>query len=127
MLLPYKLFAGGPIGNGWQGFPWIHLVDEVAGIRFLMENDHTRGVCNLSAPEPFSNADFGRILARVVRRPYWPPVPVFALQLLLGEMSTLFLGRQYLVPKSLQELGFRFRCEKAGPALWDLLVGSSHS
>jgi NAD dependent epimerase/dehydratase family enzyme len=54
-------------------------------------------------------------------------LPVFALQLLLGEMSTLVLGRQYLVPKSLQELGFRFRCEKAGPALWDLLVGSSHS
>jgi uncharacterized protein len=127
LLLPYKLFVGGPLGNGSQGFPWIHLTDEVAAIRFLMENDQAQGVYNLSAPEPLSNADFGRILARVMGRPYWLPVPAFALRLLLGEMSTLVLEGQYMHPKRLHELGFSFRYEKAEPALWEILGALSHS
>jgi uncharacterized protein (TIGR01777 family) len=52
LLLPYRLFVGGPLGNGQQGFPWIHLTDEVAGIRYLLENDQAQGVYNLCAPEP---------------------------------------------------------------------------
>lgn len=127
LLLPYRLFVGGPLGNGRQGFPWIHPADEVAGIRFLLENDQATGIFNLSAPEPLSNADFGRVLARVMRRPYWFTIPAFVLRLMLGEMSTLVLDGQYMVPKRLQEFGFRFRFEKAEPALWDLFVGSSHS
>jgi uncharacterized protein (TIGR01777 family) len=123
MLLPFRLFAGGSLGNGRQGFPWIHPADEVAGIRFLMENEKAQGVFNLSAPEPLSNADFGRILAKVMRRPYWLPVPAFALHLLLGEMSTLVLEGQYILPRRLIELGFRFRFETAEAALRDLLTG----
>lgn len=123
LLLPFKLFAGGPLGNGRQGFSWIHPADEVAAIRFLMENDSAQGVYNLSAPEPLSNADFGKILAKVMRRPYWLPAPAFALRLLLGEMSTLVLEGTYMLPKRLQEIGFRFRYETAEPALRDLLTG----
>jgi uncharacterized protein (TIGR01777 family) len=121
MMLPFGLFAGGPLGNGRQGFPWIHLADEVEGIRFLMENEKALGIFNLSAPNPLSNAEFGHILAKVMRRPYWLPVPAFALRLLLGEMSTLVLEGQYMVPKRLQELGFRFRFETAEAALRDLM------
>jgi uncharacterized protein (TIGR01777 family) len=121
MMLPFKLFGGGPLGNGRQGIPWIHLVDEVDSIRFLVENGKARGVFNLSAPKPLSNADFGRILAKVVRRPYWFPVPGFALRLLLGEMASLVLEGQFLIPKRLLEAGYKFRFEKAGDALDDLL------
>jgi len=123
MLLPFRLFIGGPLGNGRQGLPWIHPADEVAGIRFLLENEKAQGVFNLSTPEPISNADFGRILAKVMRRPYWLPVPAFALHLLLGEMSTLVLEGQYILPRRLLELGFRFRFETAEAALRDLLTG----
>jgi uncharacterized protein (TIGR01777 family) len=123
MMLPFRLFAGGPLGNGRQGLPWIHPADEVAGICFLLENEKAHGVFNLCAPEPLSNADFGRILAKVMRRPYWLPVPAFALRLLLGEMSTLVLEGQYMLPKRLQELGFCFRFETAEAALQDLLTG----
>lgn len=123
MMLPFKLFAGGSLGNGRQGLPWIHPADEVAGIRFLLENEKADGVYNLSAPEPRSNADFGRILAKVMRRPYWLPVPVFALRLFLGEMSTIVLEGQYMFPKRLQDLGFRFKFETAETALIDLLIG----
>jgi len=123
MALPFKLFAGGPLGDGRQGFPWIHPADEVAAIRCLLEKDNAHGVFNLSAPEPLSNADFGRILAKVMRRPYWLPAPAFALRLLLGEMSTLVLEGQFMLPKRLQELGFHFRFETAEAALRDLLTG----
>jgi uncharacterized protein (TIGR01777 family) len=121
MMLPFGLFAGGPLGNGRQGLPWIHPADEVVGIRFLLENEKAHGVFNLSAPEPLSNAEFGIILAKVMRRPYWLPVPVFALRLLLGEMSTLVLEGQYMLPKRLQEHGFRFQFETAEAALRDLM------
>ena len=79
------------------------------------------GVFNLSAPQPLSNADFGRIIAKMMQRPYWLPVPAFALRLLLGEMSTLVLDGQFVLPKRLLELGFRFRFERAEEALSDLL------
>lgn len=121
MLLPFRLFAGGPLGNGKQGFSWIHPADEVAAIRFLLENEAAHGVFNLSAPHPLSNADFGRIIAKVTQRPYWLPAPAFALRLLLGEMSTLVLDGQFVLPKRLLELGFRFRFERAEEALSDLL------
>jgi len=84
MLLPFHLFMGGPLGSGNQGFSWIHPTDEVAAIRFLMENEQAAGVFNLCSPNPLSNADFGRTLARVLKRPYWLPVPALALRLLLG-------------------------------------------
>ena len=123
MMLPFKLFAGGPLGNGRQGLPWIHTADEVAAIRFLLENEKAQGVYNLSAPEPLSNADFGILLAKVMRRPYWLPVPGFALRLLLGDMSSLVLEGQYMIPKRLQELGYKFRFETAEAALKNLLTG----
>jgi uncharacterized protein (TIGR01777 family) len=120
LALPFKLFAGGPIGNGSQGLPWIHPADEVAAIRFLIDHENARGVFNLSAPHPLSNADFGRILASVLKRPYWLPVPAFAMRFLLGEMATVVLDGQFMIPKHLQSLGYSFRFETAEGALVDL-------
>ena len=121
MLLPVRLFAGGPLGRGWQGLAWIHLVDEVAAIRFLLENDNAAGPFNLTAPDPISSADFLRTAARVLRRPYWLPAPAFALKLALGEMATLVLDGAYIRPTRLQEMGFTFRYGNLEAALRDLL------
>ena len=120
MMLPFKLFAGGPIGNGQQGLPWIHLADEVAAIHFFLQNGKAHGIYNLSAPEPLSNADFSQLLAKGMKRPYWLPAPSFALRLILGEMSTLVLEGQFMIPKRLQELGFTFKFENAELALKDI-------
>jgi uncharacterized protein (TIGR01777 family) len=121
MLLPVQLFAGGPLGKGQQGLAWIHLADEVAVIRFLLENPDARGPYNLTAPVQVSNAQFITMVARVLRRPYWLPVRAFMLRLVLGEMATLVLDGVYLRPGRLQEAGFKFRFDSLEGALRNLL------
>lgn len=121
MLLQYRLFAGGPLGNGRQWLPWIHMADEVRAIRFLIETDAASGPFNLVAPNSLTNASFGQVLGRVMRRPSFMPVPAFALRLLAGEMSTVLLDGQRAVPRRLLGLGFTFRFPDAEAALKDLL------
>ena len=120
MELPVKLFAGGPLGNGKQGLSWIHIDDQVAAIRFLLENPQASGPFNLTSPNPLSNADFMRSLAKVLQRPYWLPAPAFALKIALGEMSTLLLDGQFATPHNLTRLGFHFKYGKIGDALTHL-------
>jgi len=120
MALPVRMFAGGPIGSGKQGVSWIHIDDEVRAIRFLLGDDKARGVYNLTAPNPLSNADFMHFMAKALRRPYWLRAPAFAFRL-LGEMSTLFLDGQFAIPQRLVNQGFTFDFESAFDALKDLL------
>lgn len=121
MLLPFRFFVGGCLGSGRQWFPWIHIADEVAAIRFLIENDAASGPFNLTAPFPITNAEFSHLLGQQLRRPSLMPAPEFALRLLFGEMATVILDGQRAIPKRLLQLGFRFRFPEAGPALRDLL------
>ena len=123
MLFPVKLFLGGPLGGGRQGLPWIHLEDEVNAIRFLLENQSANGPYNLTAPVPISSAEFMRVAAKQLHRPYWLPIPAFMLRFVLGGMSTLVLDGAYLLPGRLHELGFDFRFRTAQAALSDLLAG----
>ena len=122
MMLPFKLMIGGPLGSGKQWLSWIHLVDWVRGVRFLMDNDLAGGTYNLTSPQPLPNAEVGKTLGRVMRRPYWFPAPAFALRLVLGEMSMLILEGQRVVPRCLDEMGFKFRFPTLESALTDLLV-----
>ena len=121
MALPVRLFAGGPLGDGKQAVPWIHLRDEVDAIRFLIENKNARGAYNLIAPEQTSNADFMRAIAKISHRPYWFPTPAFLLRLVLGEMSVLVLDGRFAQPKRLLELGYKFQFPALGGALKDLI------
>lgn len=109
LLLQYRLFAGGPLGNGRQWFPWISLEDEIGAMRHLMDNESASGAFNLCAPQPVRMSDFGRMLARTLGRPYWMPVPAFALRLVLGEMSTLVLDGQRAVPEKLLQTQYKFQ------------------
>jgi len=122
MLLPFKLFVGGPLGSGRQVLSWIHIADEVAAIRFLLETEAAAGPFNLAAPQSLTNAEFGRVVGRVLGRPAWMPAPAFALRLALGEMATVVLDGQRAVPRRLLALGFAFRFPEAEAALHDLLA-----
>ena len=120
--LPVRLFFGGKFGNGKQALPWIHLVDYVNAVRFLLENENAQGPYNLISPTPTSNADFMRAVAKALRRPYWFHIPAFLLKLPLGEMSVLLTEGRYSQPKRLIELGFQFQFGELENAMEDLLV-----
>jgi uncharacterized protein (TIGR01777 family) len=120
LLLPFRFFVGGTVGSGRQWFPWIHIVDEVRAIRFLIDRPEARGPFNLSAPNPVTYASLARTLGRVLHRPALVPVPGFALRLLFGEMATVLLEGQREVPAALLRLGFTFRYPELAPALRDL-------
>ena len=118
MLTPFKLGAGGRIGSGKQWMSWVALDDVVGAIRFAIGGAAVRGPMNVVAPNPARNADFTRVLARVLRRPAIFPAPAFALRLVLGEMAdALLLSSQRVVPQKLSEGGFRFQYAELEAAL----------
>ncbi len=121
MLLPIRLFVGGPLGDGRQSVPWIHLADEVATIRFLLENERASGPYNLCAPQPVSQAEFARVAGRALRRPAFFPTPATLLKLALGEKAQLVLEGQGAIPRRPLEAGFSFRYPDLEVALQDLL------
>ena len=121
MVLPFKLFVGGPLGSGKQIISWIHLEDEVRAIEFILEKRNIEGAINLVAPNPHTNAEFGKMIAKILRRPYWFPVPGFGLKLIIGEKSTLVLDGQFVVPDKLLENGFEFYYPTLEKALRDIL------
>ncbi|CAN5643558.1 TIGR01777 family oxidoreductase [soil metagenome] len=121
IVMPFKLFAGGPIGSGKQWLPWIHIEDQVRAIQFLIEQENANGPFNLCAPNPVTNKEFGNLLGHAMGRPALLPTPAFALKALFGEMSTVLLSGQRAVPKHLQELGFTFKFPTLEAALTDLV------
>ncbi len=118
---PFKLFAGGPLGDGafWQS--WIHLADEVGLILLALEDARAAGPLNACAPEPVRNRDLAKALGKVLRRPSLLPAPSFALRLALGEIATAVLASQRAVPTKALALGYRFRFPELEGALRDLL------
>ena len=124
LALPFKLFAGGPLGSGKQPFPWIHPDDETGAMRFLIDNDNASGAFNLSAPNPLTNAEFGRVLGKVMGRPSLMPVPGFAFNILFGEVATVVLDGQRVLPKRLLDMGYTFKFPEAEAALRDLYIES---
>jgi hypothetical protein len=124
MALPVRLFAGGPLGTGRQAVPWVHLDDVVGVLRFGLENEQVSGPYNVIAPEPTSNANFYKTVAKALHRPYWFPTPAFLLRLALGEMSVLVVEGRYSQPKRLLEAGYRFKVANIADAM-KRLVGRS--
>ena len=122
LLLPFRLFGGGPLGSGRQYYSWITMQDEIRALLFLLKNENTAGVYNLTAPNPIPQAGFGHAIAQVLHRPYWFPAPAFAMRLALGEMSTLVLDGQRVIPARLSEAGFNFSDEQLKPALQAILA-----
>lgn len=120
LILPFKFFVGGLLGNGRQWLSWVHHLDAVRALQFLIENQTAQGVYNISA-EPVTNRDFARILGTVLKRPAVIPVPSFAIRMLFGEMGTMILEGQRASAKRLQDLGFTFHFPTAQSALNDLV------
>ena len=110
LVKPFRFYLGGHLGSGRQWFSWIHLEDEIAAIKFLMENEHLKGVFNLTAPQPVTMKEFCKILGKVLHRPAWLNVPAFAARLAFGEMADeMLLSGQKVLPKRLLNTDFDFK------------------
>jgi hypothetical protein len=122
LVLPFRFFAGGPLGTGRQGFSWISLEDEVRAIRHLVEHEDLAGVFNLTAPRPLRQREFCRVVGRALGRPCWLPLPAVALRILFGEKAreTLISG-QRVFPRRLAASGFEFLHPDAATAVAALL------
>ncbi|MGO1718902.1 MAG: TIGR01777 family oxidoreductase [Luteimonas sp.] len=127
LLLPFRLGLGGRLGSGRQMLSWVARDDWVEAVRILIRRhldgagDAPVGPVNLTAPEPVSNAGFTRALGRSLRRPTVFAVPASLLELALGEMSTLLLDGQRVIPQRLQQAGFEFRHPHLQPYLQSIL------
>lgn len=122
-LLPlFKLGAGGKFGNGKQWQSWISIDDEVGAIEHLL-TANVSGAVNLTAPNPVTNAEFTKVLASVLKRPAFVPVPTFAPKIILGgELADalLFTG-QRVIPAALNASGYTFKHSTLESALRSLL------
>ena len=122
MLPAFRLGVGGRIGSGKRWVSWIHLDDLTSLILFAMTNAGVRGPINATAPNPVTNADFTRQLAAVLHRPAVFPVPKMALKLIFGEMASVILGSQRVLPQVAESAGFRFEYPQLKPGLARLLA-----
>jgi uncharacterized protein (TIGR01777 family) len=109
MITPYKFGLGGPLGDGKQMMSWIQLEDMVRAIQYLLEHDNLSGPVNMTSPGPVTNEAFSRTLASVLNKPHFMRVPAFVLKLGLGEMSSMLLEGQAVVPDKLRNHGFEFK------------------
>ncbi|MFI5182109.1 MAG: TIGR01777 family oxidoreductase [Thermoanaerobaculia bacterium] len=123
MLPAYRAFAGGPVGTGRQWMSWIHRDDLVSLFLFVLGNAAVSGVLNGAAPTPVRNRDFARALGLALHRPAVVPAPAAALRLLFGEMATILLDGQRVVPRRALALGFSFRYPDLPSALAAALGG----
>lgn len=121
MLTPFKMGLGGRIGDGRQYMPWIHRLDMVRIIEFLLEQDSLSGPFNCSAPNPVTNDEFVHTLAKHLHRPAMIPMPAGVLKALLGEMSRLLLTGAAMQPKRLEEAGFTFEYPTLDQAMKEIL------
>jgi uncharacterized protein (TIGR01777 family) len=122
MLPPFRLGGGGPIGSGRQYWSWISLDDTAAAIRHALITESLSGPVNAVAPNPATNAEFTKVLGRILHRPAFLPVPRFAARAVLGQMADeLLLASARVQPRRLLESGYEFRQPTLASALRHLL------
>jgi uncharacterized protein len=110
LIPPFRMFVGGRMGSGRQYMSWIHRIDWVEMVRWIVDTPGACGPFNTTAPEPVTNREFARALGRALHRPRLVPAPAFALRLMLGEMARpMLLSGQRAVPAKARRLDFHFR------------------
>ena len=109
MMRPFRFFVGGPIGSGRQYVSWIHRLDWVEMVRWIVATAAADGPINATAPAPVTSRELARAIGRALHRPSLLPVPGFAVRLAVGELAESILTGQRALPARAQALGYHFR------------------
>ena len=121
MATPVKLLVGSPLGNGKQWVPWIHWQDVIDMYMHAIKNENFTGVYNMVAPNPVTNEQLTKAIAKQLHRPLWAPhVPALLLKLLMGEMGTIVLGSTKVSAQKIEDEGYKFKFADIAPALKDI-------
>jgi len=121
MLLPFKLFIGGPLGTGRQWFPWIHIDDIVDIYLHAIDNENVSGAINGASSKIVTMKDFAKTLGKVLRRPSLFPVPKLAMKIVAGEVAEYAVMSQRISVDKILNAGYKFKFENLEAALRDLL------
>jgi len=117
MIPAYKMFVGGPLGDGRQWFPWIQINDLVNAMQFVLDKDDISGPVNFCSPNPVRNNQFAKTLADTLNRPAFFRTPAFLLRLAAGELGDMVLYSQRVIPSRLTASGFSFKFPDLSKAL----------
>ena len=109
MVPVFRAYAGGPLGDGNQWFPWVHLSDITGAIRYVIDNEQLKGVFNFCSPNPVRNREFAKTLGRILRVPAVMPAPKFVVRLALGEMASALFDSLRVQPRNLLNNGYVFK------------------
>jgi hypothetical protein len=121
MVKPINLGFGAAFGSGLQWLSWIHKRD-LARIFVHALEKQLKGTYNGVAPNPISNQELTKSIAKTLQKPLWlPNIPKFVMKLILGEMHVLLFESQRVCSKKIIDTGFEYRFVNLKPALEDLL------
>lgn len=116
----FRFGLGGRLGSGRQWWPWVHIADQVGLIRQALAGSRD-GAVNASSPNLVRQGDSARVLGRVMRRPAVLPAPAWAVRLAMGELASLALSSQRMVPQAALDSGYVYRFPDLEQALRDAL------
>src|SRR5580765_1975078 len=122
VLLPFRLFVGGPLGSGRQRFTWVHVDDAVGLYDLAVRNDSIEGPINMVAPEVPTQRDLARAIGRAMHRPAIFPTPAALLRLVLWGQADIVLHGRVAVPAKALAAGYGFRHPTVESALRDVLT-----
>ena len=106
----FRLGLGGRLGSGQQWWSWVSLEDLIEMIALLLQSPDWEGPVNATSPNPVTNAEFPRLLAKALHRPALLPVPRWGLRATIGQLADeALLASQRCMPARLQKAGFQFR------------------
>ena len=118
---PYYFGVGGPIMSGNQCFSWIHIDDLVKAFHYLINDPQSKGIYNITSPEPIPQKVFGRALAKSLKRPFFIPVWEWQLKILLGKGSQVLTLSASVIPMRLIQAGFVFDYPDIDTAMLSLI------
>jgi uncharacterized protein (TIGR01777 family) len=122
MLPVFKMMMGGPLGDGRQWFPWIHMDDVIGAIHYIFEHDAIQGPVNFTAPNPVQNSEMAKTLGRVLTRPAFMPAPAFMIRLAMGELGDTLLDSQRAIPEKLLANAYSFQYAELEPAIRQIVA-----